>query len=86
MHSFRSHHSGALDALAMPLLVQPSGNADVALMSAHGPVYAIVQLTELAKFTDHLNPAVTRILFTPNDMLAREYIKSLMRDAELEVR
>ena len=30
------------------------------------------QLTELAKFTDHPNPAVTRILFTPNDMLARD--------------
>lgn len=31
------------------------------------------QLTKLATFTDHPNPAVTRILFTPNDMLGRRY-------------
>lgn len=31
----------------------------------------VAQLTKLATFTDHPNPAVTRILFTPNDMLAR---------------
>jgi hypothetical protein len=44
------------------------------------------QLTELAKFSDHPNPAVTRILFTPNDMLARAYIKELMQEAGLAVR
>jgi ureidoglycolate amidohydrolase len=44
------------------------------------------QLTDLAKFTDHPNPAVTRILFTPNDMLARGYIKELMQDAGLAIR
>jgi hypothetical protein len=30
------------------------------------------QLTRLATFSDHPNPNVTRILFTPNDMLGRE--------------
>ena len=30
-----------------------------------------LQLTKLATFSDDPNPAVTRILFTPNDMVAR---------------
>jgi ureidoglycolate amidohydrolase len=29
------------------------------------------QLTKLARFSDHPNPAVTRILFTENDLRAR---------------
>ncbi len=33
-----------------------------------------LQLTKLANYSDHANPAVTRILFTPNDMLARQYV------------
>lgn len=44
------------------------------------------QLTKLATFTDHPNPAVTRILFTPNDMLARSYVKELMAAAGLTIR
>ncbi|KXZ51996.1 hypothetical protein GPECTOR_10g1018 [Gonium pectorale] len=43
-------------------------------------------LTRLANFSDHENPAVTRILFSPNDMLARTFVKDLMRDANLIVR
>ncbi|KAJ9533882.1 hypothetical protein QJQ45_026976 [Haematococcus lacustris] len=44
------------------------------------------QLTRLATFTDDPNPAVTRILFTPMDMLARSYVKELMLDSGLSVR
>lgn len=46
----------------------------------------VKQLLELATFTDDPNPAVTRILFTPNDMEARKYVKKLMADAGLMVR
>eukprot|EP00798_Chlamydomonas_sp_ICE-L_P014523 gene14524-20554_t len=46
----------------------------------------VEQLTKLATFTDHPNPAVTRILFTPNDMLGRGYVKELMTDAGLTIR
>ena len=31
----------------------------------------VEQLLKLATFSDHPNPAVTRIVFTPNDMKAR---------------
>jgi len=44
------------------------------------------QLTKLAEFTDDPNPAVTRVLFTKQDMLARSYVKELMREAGLTVR
>ena len=44
------------------------------------------KLTHLATFTDDPNPAVTRILFTPADMSARTYVKSLMTDVGLAVR
>ncbi|KAF6252617.1 N-carbamyl-L-amino acid amidohydrolase [Scenedesmus sp. NREL 46B-D3] len=44
------------------------------------------QLHVLASFSDDTFPAVTRILFTPNDMEARAYVKSLMTEAGLEVR
>jgi len=37
------------------------------------PMNHDVQLKRLATFSDHPNPAVTRILFTPNDMTARRY-------------
>ncbi|EFJ52855.1 hypothetical protein VOLCADRAFT_55680, partial [Volvox carteri f. nagariensis] len=45
-----------------------------------------LQLTVLANFSDHENPAVTRILFSPNDMLARGFVKDLMRENNLIVR
>ena len=44
------------------------------------------QLTKLATYTDHANPAVTRILFTPNDMSGRAYVKELMSEAGLTIR
>ncbi|GIL88575.1 hypothetical protein Vretimale_15306 [Volvox reticuliferus] len=43
-------------------------------------------LTRLANLSDHENPAVTRILFTQNDMLARRFVKDLMRENNLVVR
>ncbi|KAG2439474.1 hypothetical protein HXX76_004828 [Chlamydomonas incerta] len=36
--------------------------------------------------SDHENPAVTRILFSPNDMLARKFVKDLMRENHLTIR
>ena len=44
------------------------------------------QLTKLATFSDHANPSVTRILFTPNDMHGRAYVKELMSEAGLTIR
>ncbi|KAK9918321.1 hypothetical protein WJX75_003179 [Coccomyxa subellipsoidea] len=44
------------------------------------------QLLHLATFTDDPNPAVTRIVFTENDLLARGYVKELMTAAGLTVR
>ena len=32
----------------------------------------VMQLMHLASFSDDPNPAVTRLIFTPNDMKARE--------------
>ncbi|PNW82164.1 hypothetical protein CHLRE_06g276700v5 [Chlamydomonas reinhardtii] len=43
-------------------------------------------LTRLANMSDHENPAVTRILFSPNDMLARKFVKDLMRENHLTIR
>ncbi|KAG2501988.1 hypothetical protein HYH03_000484 [Edaphochlamys debaryana] len=43
-------------------------------------------LTRLANLSDHENPAVTRILFTPNDMLARNFVKDLMREHHMTIR
>ncbi|EIE18838.1 N-carbamyl-L-amino acid amidohydrolase [Coccomyxa subellipsoidea C-169] len=44
------------------------------------------QLLHLATFTDDPNPAVTRIVFTENDLLARGYVKELMTAAGLTIR
>ncbi|MBX3720491.1 MAG: M20 family metallo-hydrolase [Turneriella sp.] len=44
------------------------------------------ELEKLARFSDHEYPAVTRIIFTENDIKARDYFKSLARDAGLSVR
>lgn len=44
------------------------------------------ELEKLARFSDHEYPAVTRIIFTENDLKAREYFKSLAREAGLHVR
>lgn len=43
------------------------------------------QLKHLATFTDDPNPAVTRLIWTPNDLKARDYVKSLMKDAGLTI-
>lgn len=43
------------------------------------------QLAQLARVSDDPHPAVTRVLFTDKDVLARKYIISLMEDAGLEV-
>jgi len=44
------------------------------------------ELEKLARFSDHEYPAVTRIIFTENDIKARDYFKSLAREAGLHVR
>lgn len=44
------------------------------------------ELEKLARFSDHEYPAVTRIIFTENDIKARDYFKSLARDAGLSMR
>ena len=44
------------------------------------------ELERLAEFSDATAPAVTRVLFSPVDMQGREYIESLCRAAQLDVR
>jgi ureidoglycolate amidohydrolase len=44
------------------------------------------QLSALRDFSDDPYPAVTRVLFTENDVRAREYVKGLMKEAGLDVR
>jgi N-carbamoyl-L-amino-acid hydrolase len=44
------------------------------------------QLETLAAFSDSPPPSVTRVLYTPTDLAAREYLKGLCREAGLEVR
>ncbi|CAL8463817.1 g3351 [Coccomyxa elongata] len=46
----------------------------------------VAQLLHLATFSDDPNPAVTRIVFTKNDLLARGYVKELMAAAGLKIR
>lgn len=46
----------------------------------------VENLQVLASFSDDPFPAVTRILFTPKDMEARAYVKSLMTEVGLAVR
>jgi ureidoglycolate amidohydrolase len=45
-----------------------------------------MQITHLAIFSSDPDPAVTRILFTREDIAARGFIKDLMHDAGLTVR
>src|SRR5262245_52421964 len=44
------------------------------------------ELARLAMFSDAPAPAVTRVLFTPPDMAAREFLTGLFNEAGLAVR
>jgi len=44
------------------------------------------KITELAQYTDHKFQGYTRLAFSKEDKLAREFIKKLMKDVGLEVR
>ena len=46
----------------------------------------ISEIEALSKFSDAEAPAVTRIVFTPTDLKARDWMKSLCRDAGLAIR
>lgn len=67
------------------LLVGLSGSAQSLTLVVDGNA-VVDQLLHLATYSDDPNPAVTRVLFTENDMRGRAYIKSLMREAGLTVR
>jgi ureidoglycolate amidohydrolase len=45
-----------------------------------------IEIDTLASFSDVPAPAVTRVLFTPTELQARQYIRDLMRDAGLTIR
>jgi hypothetical protein len=47
------------------------GHHHAACSSTHSIVTNLLQLLELATYTDDPNPAVTRILFTPTDLEGR---------------
>jgi ureidoglycolate amidohydrolase len=44
-----------------------------------------IEIDTLAGFSDVPAPAVTRVLFTPTELHARQYIRELMRDAGLTI-
>jgi ureidoglycolate amidohydrolase len=44
------------------------------------------ELQKLAEFSDATPPAVTRVVYSEQDMRAREYVKGLFRQANLEMR
>jgi ureidoglycolate amidohydrolase len=44
------------------------------------------ELNELAAISDHPSPAVTRVVFSPTDLRGRAYVKSLCREAGLDIR
>ncbi|PZA08470.1 Zn-dependent hydrolase [Meiothermus sp. PNK-Is4] len=44
------------------------------------------EIERLAAFSDAPAPAVTRVLYTPTDLAARAYLKSLFAEADLELR
>ena len=45
-----------------------------------------MQIKELAQLSESVLPSVTRILFSKEDVQARQYIRSQMRAAGMEVR
>lgn len=45
-----------------------------------------MQINHLSRFSVAEPPAVTRVLFSPEDVAARKYIKELMDQAGLKVR
>lgn len=46
----------------------------------------INELNQLATFTDTPAPSVTRVVFSPNDLAARKYVKQLCQEAGLSLR
>jgi ureidoglycolate amidohydrolase len=73
--------------LTLACAILPITNAafpDVSKLDISGKII-VEQLTHLAKFSDDPNPAVTRILFTANDIRGRTYVKQLMHNAGLIV-
>lgn len=46
----------------------------------------MTEIEKMASFTDAPPPAVTRVLYTPTDIAARAYLKSLCMEAGLKVR
>mmetsp|Transcript_12307 Transcript_12307/g.40405 ORF Transcript_12307/g.40405 Transcript_12307/m.40405 type:complete len:465 (+) Transcript_12307:14-1408(+) len=58
---------------------------DLPELSVHA-AGVVEQILELARHNELEAPAVTRLIFTKEDMEARGYVKRLMRDVGLEVR
>jgi len=70
-----------------PARPQTSFNSQPKPTATTTPTTKPLQLLTLAKHSDDANPAVTRVVFTPTDVAARDFIKRLMREeAGLEVR
>lgn len=61
-------------------------------MVQHGAIYSVitcqlhVQIKELAQLSESTLPDVTRVLFSKEDVQAREFIRTKMRAAGMEVR
>ncbi len=82
--------SPALLALAVALLcvlLRPAAAAALTAADLHvDPATVAAQIEALGELSDTTPPAITRVLYSENDVRAREYVKSLMREAGLAVR
>mmetsp|Transcript_38789 Transcript_38789/g.62815 ORF Transcript_38789/g.62815 Transcript_38789/m.62815 type:complete len:452 (-) Transcript_38789:27-1382(-) len=84
-------------AVALALVLSVAVRADNAHPGSNVPEFGVAELAvdgqrvveelmKLSSFSDDSFPAVTRIVFTPTDIGARDYVKSLCTEAGLVIR
>jgi acetylornithine deacetylase/succinyl-diaminopimelate desuccinylase-like protein len=81
----RRHPALLLVAAAIALLSCTASAAASLALKVDGQA-VVAQLMQLAQWSDDPAPAVTRLIYTDNDMKARAYVQQLMREAGLQVR
>ncbi|KAM7279037.1 hypothetical protein ACFE04_006171 [Oxalis oulophora] len=89
MEQFSGYPSITTSTIISSSSSSSSSNQFIAAATSLSSVDALTlqkQIDELATFSDAPAPAVTRILYSHNDVLARRYVKNLMGLAALSVR
>ncbi|CAI5523096.1 unnamed protein product, partial [Closterium sp. Naga37s-1] len=69
-----------------PPLPRPPPLSSPPLRHPLSPLSLLPFIDHVATFSNDEPPAVTRVLFTENDVRARDYVKTLMREAGLGIR